>query len=50
MIVVAGETDAEHVSSELEAAGETVHQIGRVEDGPRGCTVTGAGWSATHNA
>jgi len=46
------------VSQLLEGAGERVFQIGRVEEGPRGCTVAGqAGtwnsprdWSATHNA
>ena len=46
------------VTSALEAAGETVFEIGRVEAGPRGCTVTGQtgrwnsdeDWSATHNA
>jgi phosphoribosylformylglycinamidine cyclo-ligase len=39
-------------------AGETVFQIGKVVEGPRGCTVDGAAgtwnadqaWSATHNA
>ena len=40
-----------------ERAGETVFTIGRVEAGPRGCTVSGSaetwwarsGWTATHN-
>jgi phosphoribosylformylglycinamidine cyclo-ligase len=46
------------VAERLEGAGETVFEIGRIEEGPRGCTVHGqAGtwgsredWSATHNA
>ena len=41
----------------LEAAGETVFTVGRVEAGPRGCTVSGSAetwwarsdWTATHN-
>ncbi|MFN4096523.1 MAG: phosphoribosylformylglycinamidine cyclo-ligase, partial [Sphingomonas sp.] len=45
-------------AAELEAAGETVHRIGMIEAGQRGCTVTGsaetwsarADWDATHNA
>ncbi len=47
---------AEAVKAALEAAGETVFVIGRVEDGPRGCTVTGSdetwsgrgAWEAVH--
>jgi phosphoribosylformylglycinamidine cyclo-ligase len=54
-VVVAAET-ADAVQAELEAAGETVHQIGHIEAGDKGCTVTGTGdtwsamgdWSATH--
>ena len=45
------------VAAELEGAGETVLDIGRIEAGQRGCTVVGddnwdshAEWSATHNA
>jgi len=46
------------VTAELQCAGESVFEIGRIEEGPRGCTVHGqAGtwnapgdWSATHNA
>ena len=56
VIVAAGE--ANRVSGLLEGAGETVREIGKVEEGQRGCTVSGpAGtwnspkdWSATHNA
>ena len=44
--------------AELEAAGESVHVIGAIEPGPRGCTVQGAAevwsargsWEATHLA
>jgi phosphoribosylformylglycinamidine cyclo-ligase len=53
-IVAAG--DADSVSDALHAAGETVHRIGLVESGARGCTVRGSAgswsarenWSATH--
>ena len=56
VIVAAGE--ASDVTQKLEHSGERVFEIGRVESGPRGCTVSGrAGtwnspedWSATHNA
>ena len=45
------------MTAELEAAGETVHQIGEIREGATGCSVTGArgiwsatnDWSATHN-
>jgi phosphoribosylformylglycinamidine cyclo-ligase len=58
MAVVVAAADAETVSAALEATGETVFTIGRIEAGERGCTVTGnaetwsarAPWSATHNA
>lgn len=56
MAVVVAQADADAVAAALEAAGETVHRIGRIDAGPRGCTVGGsagtwsarAGWSATH--
>jgi phosphoribosylformylglycinamidine cyclo-ligase len=56
-VIVAPEGSAEVIRA-LERAGETVSQIGRVEAGPRGCTVRGSAgtwdspedWSATHNA
>jgi hypothetical protein len=38
------------VTTRLEGAGEQVFQIGRVQAGNRGCTVSGPDWSATHNA
>jgi phosphoribosylformylglycinamidine cyclo-ligase len=57
MVVVVSSEQAD-VAERLEGAGETVFEIGRIEEGPRGCTVHGqAGtwgsredWSATHNA
>jgi phosphoribosylformylglycinamidine cyclo-ligase len=58
MAVIVSADEAAGVAAALEAAGETVFEIGRIEDGPRGCTVSAeAGtwnaaddWSATHNA
>ncbi|KQS04873.1 phosphoribosylformylglycinamidine cyclo-ligase [Sphingomonas sp. Leaf357] len=56
-VVVAAEVAAD-VKTALEAAGETVFEIGAIEAGDTGCTVTGsletwgarASWSATHDA
>ena len=56
MAVVVAADRADAVAAALRAAGETVHTIGRVEVGPRGCTVRGstetwsarADWTATH--
>ena len=57
MAVIADPSEAEEVSNVLEGAGETVFEIGRIEEGPRGCTVSASrgwsssgGWSATHHA
>ena len=52
MVVIVAEYDAVAIVSALEGAGETVHRIGRIEAGQRGCTVNGPNdsWSATHNA
>jgi len=52
MAVIAAPAEADAVRAALDGAGETMFEIGRVEAGGRGCTVTGAtsGWSATHNA
>jgi len=58
MAVVASADAADSVSNALEEAGEEVFEIGRIESGPRGCTVSGKSgslnstgdWSATHNA
>ena len=56
MVAIVAAEDAEAVSAALAEAGETVHRIGQVESGRRGCTVHGAAgswsaredWSATH--
>jgi phosphoribosylformylglycinamidine cyclo-ligase len=52
MVAVVSADQADQVASRLEAAGETVFRIGRIEAGPRGCTVSGTdgAWTATHNA
>ncbi len=58
MAVVVASDQVDTVTSALEASGETVFAIGRIETGDRGCTISGrAGtwgsdedWSATHNA
>jgi phosphoribosylformylglycinamidine cyclo-ligase len=48
MIAVVPPENADNVKAALEAAGETVFVIGRIEDGPKGCTVIGSAdaWSA----
>ena len=58
MAVVIAPEAREHVTLNLEGAGETVFQIGRIEEGTRGCTVRGhdgawnsnGDWSATYHA
>ena len=58
MVAVVSPDNAEAVTSALEAAGETVFTIGRIEPGDRGCTVTGSAetwsarnaWKAIHRA
>jgi phosphoribosylformylglycinamidine cyclo-ligase len=58
MAAVVAKGDAEAVVHELETAGETVHRIGRIERGKRGCTVRGPvgswgsdeDWTASHYA
>ncbi|KQM65867.1 phosphoribosylformylglycinamidine cyclo-ligase [Sphingomonas sp. Leaf17] len=58
MAVVVSADEAAGVTADLEAAGETVFTIGRIDAGPRGCTVSGsaetwsarADWTATHEA
>ncbi|WP_106639312.1 phosphoribosylformylglycinamidine cyclo-ligase [Allosphingosinicella vermicomposti] len=57
MAVVVRSGDAADVKAALDAAGETVFTIGRIEAGEKGCTVSGpagvwsakADWTATHN-
>lgn len=56
MAVVVAPDDAGAVSAALTAAGETVHHIGHIAEGAKGCTVSGsvetwsalADWRATH--
>ncbi|WP_156841457.1 phosphoribosylformylglycinamidine cyclo-ligase [Novosphingobium aquimarinum] len=58
MILAVSHDDVHGVVEELERAGETVHRVGTIEAGPRGCVVGGkAGtwsaredWQAAHNA
>jgi phosphoribosylformylglycinamidine cyclo-ligase len=57
MALIVGEAEWESVAAALGEAGETAFRIGRVEPGPKGCTVSGSGgtwsardsWTATHN-
>jgi phosphoribosylformylglycinamidine cyclo-ligase len=57
MAVVVAEADVAAVTEALGAAGETVHRIGHIAEGAKGCTVTGStetwsarsDWTATHN-
>jgi phosphoribosylformylglycinamidine cyclo-ligase len=56
MVAIVSAEDAERVTAALEAEGETVHRIGRIEEGEMCCTVAGSAgtwsaredWSATH--
>jgi len=58
MVLAVAPGEVAGVTEALEASGETVFEIGAIEKGPRGCTVTGApeswssrdAWDATHNA
>ena len=49
MVLVVAQGDAAQVTQALQSAGETVLRIGRIEEGDRGCTVSGSAgtWSAT---
>ncbi len=51
MVLAVSADEAAGVQADLTAAGETVHVIGAIEPGPRGCTVQGAAevWSAREN-
>ena len=57
MAVIVSAEDAGEVAAALTQAGETVHRIGHIATGTRGCTVAGsietwgarAPWSATHD-
>ncbi len=56
MVIAVADSDVAGVTAELEAAGETVHRIGHIAAGEKGCTVTGSvetwsaqdDWTATH--
>jgi phosphoribosylformylglycinamidine cyclo-ligase len=56
MVLAVAPDEAADVASDLEAAGETVHFIGAIEAGERGCTVQGSAddwnaretWEAVH--
>ena len=58
MAVIVAAAEAGTIAKQLEGAGETVFEIGRIEEGPRGCTVrrqagswgASGDWSATHHA
>jgi phosphoribosylformylglycinamidine cyclo-ligase len=61
MVAIVAESDAHVVQTDLESAGETVHRIGEVVRGKRGCTVESSGdlaggwgsdvdWTVTHHA
>jgi phosphoribosylformylglycinamidine cyclo-ligase len=58
MVAVVAAEDADAVSQLLADAGETVFRIGEIQEGQRGCTVTGSAeawsareaWSAGHDA
>lgn len=58
MVLAVSADEAEGITRDLEAAGETVFRIGAIAPGQRGCTVSGSreawsarnDWSATHNA
>ncbi|MEP7349518.1 MAG: phosphoribosylformylglycinamidine cyclo-ligase [Sphingorhabdus sp.] len=56
MVIAVAEADVADVTVALEAAGETVHRIGHIAAGEKGCTVSGSAetwsamedWTATH--
>ena len=50
MVVIASPAEVSAISDALKGAGESVFEIGRIEQAQRGCTVTGGDWTATHNA
>ena len=58
MVLAVTTDNADGVMGELEAAGETVHRIGEIVEGQRGCTVRGSAgtwsgredWTAGHDA
>jgi len=58
MVLAVSAEEAEGVTADLTAAGETVFRIGQIREGTRGCTVRGGdevwsargAWEATHEA
>ena len=58
MVLATAAEDVEAVAARLTDAGETVHRIGEIREGERGCTVSGSAgtwaareaWDATHVA
>ncbi len=58
MVLAVASEDVDALTEALTAAGETVHRIGMIETGLRGCTVSGSvetwsarePWAATHHA
>jgi len=58
MVLAVTPENAAEVEARLSDGGETVLRVGRIADGPKGCTVRGSAetwsaredWSATHNA
>jgi phosphoribosylformylglycinamidine cyclo-ligase len=56
MVIAVAQGDVADVTAALEAAGETVHRIGQISVGEKGCTVSGSvetwsaqsDWTATH--
>ncbi len=57
MVIAVAPDDVDAVKTALETAGETVHRIGHIVQGDKGCTVSGSmetwsamsDWTATHN-
>jgi phosphoribosylformylglycinamidine cyclo-ligase len=58
MVLAVSEAQVADVTKRLQAAGETVFPVGRIDAGEKGCTVRGSietwsakgDWSATHRA
>jgi phosphoribosylformylglycinamidine cyclo-ligase len=57
MVIAVAESDVADVLAALQASGETVHRIGHIAAGAKGCTVSGSvetwsatgAWTATHD-
>ncbi|QQN73106.1 phosphoribosylformylglycinamidine cyclo-ligase [Croceicoccus sp. YJ47] len=46
MVLSVAPDEVESLTADLKAAGETVHRIGEIVEGQRGCTVSGTHWAA----